>query len=83
MHSTRDPALALQTVLDQIFALMHVQPDDAVKLCEQVFQGVESEAQVAFLHASMGDEIQGFHFSKPITADQFFELWGQQDPAAL
>ena len=48
-----------------------------------VAEGVETEDQVTFLRASLCDEIQGFHFSKPIAADQFFDLWGKQDPAAL
>jgi len=48
-----------------------------------VAEGVENEEQVTFLRNSLCDEIQGFHFSKPIAADQFFELWGRQDPAAL
>jgi len=31
-------------------------------------EGVETEAQVAFLKANDCDEMQGYHFSKPVSA---------------
>ncbi|WP_426210046.1 GAF domain-containing protein [Massilia sp. TWP1-3-3] len=37
MNSAPDPASQWQTVFDQIDAIMHVQPEDALKLCKQVF----------------------------------------------
>ena len=47
-----------------------------------VAEGVENEAQQTFLRESFCDEIQGFHFSKPIEPDQFFKLWQDMDTAA-
>lgn len=37
MNSRRDPALQWQTVFDRIDATMHVDPEEALKLCKQVF----------------------------------------------
>jgi tetratricopeptide (TPR) repeat protein len=37
MTSPRDPALQWQTVFDRIDATMHVDPEEALKLCKQVF----------------------------------------------
>lgn len=37
MNSPRDPASQWQTVFDQIDAIMHVDPEQALKLCKQVF----------------------------------------------
>jgi tetratricopeptide (TPR) repeat protein len=37
MNSRRDPALAWQTVFDRIDATMHADPEEALKLCKQVF----------------------------------------------
>ncbi|HEY8024156.1 MAG TPA: EAL domain-containing protein [Burkholderiaceae bacterium] len=45
-----------------------------------VAEGVESEEQITFLRDSSCDEIQGFHFSKPIDPDQFFTLWAHDNP---
>ena len=39
-----------------------------------IAEGVETEAQLAFLHDHGCDEIQGYLFSKPIPAEQFVEL---------
>jgi CheY-like chemotaxis protein len=36
-----------------------------------VAEGVETEAQVKFLRARHCDQIQGFYFSPPVTADEF------------
>jgi EAL domain-containing protein (putative c-di-GMP-specific phosphodiesterase class I) len=44
-----------------------------------VAEGVENEAQQAFLRESFCDEIRGCHFSKPIEPDQFFKLWQDLD----
>ena len=35
-----------------------------------IAEGVENEAQMSFLRAHQCDEIQGYYFSKPLTADQ-------------
>jgi diguanylate cyclase (GGDEF)-like protein/PAS domain S-box-containing protein len=35
-----------------------------------IAEGVETEAQLSFLRALRCDEIQGYYFSKPLTADQ-------------
>lgn len=43
-----------------------------------VAEGVETDDQVTFLTDNFCDEIQGFHFSKPIAPDQFFALWQKQ-----
>jgi two-component system, NtrC family, sensor kinase len=37
MNSRRDPASQWQTVFDRIDATMHVDPEEALKLCKQVF----------------------------------------------
>ena len=34
-----------------------------------IAEGVETEAQMSFLRAQQCDEIQGFYFSKPLSAD--------------
>jgi EAL domain-containing protein (putative c-di-GMP-specific phosphodiesterase class I) len=39
-----------------------------------VAEGVESEDQIAFLAANACDELQGYYFSKPITAWRFRKL---------
>ena len=44
-----------------------------------VAEGVENEEQQAFLRDSFCDEIQGFHFSRPVEPDQFFKLWQEVD----
>jgi len=36
-----------------------------------IAEGVETQEQLEFLQENGCDEIQGFHYSKPITADQF------------
>jgi len=35
-----------------------------------IAEGVESEAQKAFLRANQCDEIQGYHLSRPLPADE-------------
>ncbi|HEV2610740.1 MAG TPA: EAL domain-containing protein [Noviherbaspirillum sp.] len=42
-----------------------------------VAEGVETEEQVEFLRSHACDEIQGFHFSKPIAPESFAEFWRQ------
>ncbi|HQL01608.1 MAG TPA: PAS domain S-box protein, partial [Smithellaceae bacterium] len=39
-----------------------------------VAEGVETEEQMAFLQEHACDEMQGFHFSKPVAPDQFADL---------
>jgi EAL domain-containing protein (putative c-di-GMP-specific phosphodiesterase class I) len=39
-----------------------------------VAEGVETQEQKAFLREHFCDEVQGYHFSKPVAADQFAEL---------
>jgi EAL domain-containing protein (putative c-di-GMP-specific phosphodiesterase class I) len=40
-----------------------------------IAEGVETEAQLAFLREHECDEIQGYYFSKPITARDVSEKW--------
>jgi EAL domain-containing protein (putative c-di-GMP-specific phosphodiesterase class I) len=48
-----------------------------------IAEGVETEEQMAFLRDHQCDEIQGYFFSKPITASEVAEKWlssrSQQD----
>jgi EAL domain-containing protein (putative c-di-GMP-specific phosphodiesterase class I) len=39
-----------------------------------IAQGVETKAQVDFLRERACDELQGFYFSKAVTASEFEEL---------
>jgi EAL domain-containing protein (putative c-di-GMP-specific phosphodiesterase class I) len=39
-----------------------------------IAEGVETKAQVEFLRERACDELQGFYFSKPVTADKFAKL---------
>jgi EAL domain-containing protein (putative c-di-GMP-specific phosphodiesterase class I) len=39
-----------------------------------VAEGVETDAQLAFLRANACDEMQGFYFSVPVPVAQFEEL---------
>ncbi|HSV50744.1 MAG TPA: EAL domain-containing protein, partial [Burkholderiaceae bacterium] len=41
-----------------------------------IAEGVETAEQEAFLRSRACDEMQGYHFSKPITADEFATLLG-------
>lgn len=41
-----------------------------------IAEGVENEAQMSFLRALRCDEIQGYYFSKPLTADQVSARFG-------
>ncbi|MGC9007986.1 MAG: EAL domain-containing protein, partial [Halothiobacillaceae bacterium] len=43
-----------------------------------IAEGVENDAQLAYLRALGCDEIQGYHFSRPLTAEAFRELLGRQ-----
>jgi len=39
-----------------------------------IAEGVETQEQQAFLRACACDEMQGFHFSKPVPPEQFADL---------
>ncbi len=41
---------------------------------EVIAEGVETEAQEAFLKSEACDEVQGFYYSRPVPADQFTKL---------
>lgn len=43
-----------------------------------IAEGVENDAQLAYLRALGCDEIQGYHFSRPLTAEAFGELLARQ-----
>jgi EAL domain-containing protein (putative c-di-GMP-specific phosphodiesterase class I) len=47
-----------------------------------VAEGVETQAQEDFLRNIICDEMQGFHFSKPIAPDQFADLLRNHDPSS-
>jgi EAL domain-containing protein (putative c-di-GMP-specific phosphodiesterase class I) len=47
-----------------------------------IAEGVEDEAQMAFLRAHQCDEIQGYYFSRPLAVDKVAEkLRGEALPA--
>lgn len=48
-----------------------------------VAEGVENAEQQSFLSSHNCDEIQGFHFSKPLPGDQFAALLQQHKPAPM
>lgn len=45
-----------------------------------VAQGVETKEQAEYLREHACDELQGFYFNKPMSADQFTELLRTQNP---
>jgi len=45
-----------------------------------VAEGVETDEQKEFLRSNFCDEIQGFHFSKPIAPSEFVQLWHAKNP---
>jgi diguanylate cyclase (GGDEF)-like protein len=49
---------------------------------EVVAEGVETDSQLAFLRESGCDEVQGFHFSRPVWPDELRDLLGRHDRAA-
>jgi diguanylate cyclase (GGDEF)-like protein/PAS domain S-box-containing protein len=48
-----------------------------------IAEGVETEAQMSFLRERHCDEIQGYYFSEPISADEAASMQRNQGPAAL
>ncbi len=48
-----------------------------------IAEGVETEDQIAFLRQSDCDEIQGFHFSKPISAQGIEDLLSAASPGKI
>ena len=46
-----------------------------------IAEGVETAEQLAFLHAQGCDEGQGFHFSRPLVAEQFAKLLAPSEGA--
>jgi diguanylate cyclase (GGDEF)-like protein/PAS domain S-box-containing protein len=47
-----------------------------------VAEGVETQEQKDFLRDHICDEMQGFHFSKPLAPDKFADLLRNHDPAS-
>jgi EAL domain-containing protein (putative c-di-GMP-specific phosphodiesterase class I) len=47
-----------------------------------VAEGVETQEQKDFLSGLICDEMQGFHFSKPIASDQFAVLLRKNNPSS-
>jgi diguanylate cyclase (GGDEF)-like protein/PAS domain S-box-containing protein len=47
-----------------------------------VAEGVETQEQKDFLRGLICDEMQGFHFSKPIAPDQFGDLLRKNNPSS-
>lgn len=47
-----------------------------------VAEGVETEAQMGFIQEHACDEMQGFHFSAPVSSDQFAELLRSHLPSS-
>ena len=47
-----------------------------------IAEGVETEAQIAFLRDNRCDELQGYHFSRPVPADAIPALLGRQPVAS-
>jgi len=47
-----------------------------------VAEGVETQEQKDFLRNLICDEMQGFHFSKPVTPDKFADLLRNHDPSS-
>jgi EAL domain-containing protein (putative c-di-GMP-specific phosphodiesterase class I) len=45
-----------------------------------IAEGVETEAQFAFLREQGCEEIQGYYFSKPLPVEEFVKLIGKSDP---
>ena len=46
-----------------------------------VAEGVETQAQEDFLRDHICDEMQGFHFSRPVAPDKFADLLRNHDPS--
>jgi len=46
-----------------------------------IAEGVETEAQAAFLREQCCDQYQGFYINRPMPADQFVKLISKQEPA--
>ncbi len=45
-----------------------------------IAEGVEDEAQISFLRAHHCDEIQGYYFSRPLTADKVADKLRASNP---
>ena len=48
-----------------------------------VAEGVETAEQVKYLHASQCDQIQGYYFSRPVTAEAFADLLRSEQQLVL
>ncbi|OJF90771.1 hypothetical protein AX761_23110 [Rhizobium sp. 58] len=45
-----------------------------------IAEGVETDEQMAFLRDNQCDEIQGYHFSKPVPSDTIMAMLQVQEP---
>jgi diguanylate cyclase (GGDEF)-like protein/PAS domain S-box-containing protein len=62
--SDPDDAAIARSVISLAHSLKH----------QVVAEGVETEAQLAFLRRHQCDQIQGYHFCRPLPADEFAQL---------
>lgn len=58
---------------DQAVAAAEISPGQKLNL-RVIAEGVETDDQVAFLRKNNCDEMQGYHFSKPVSAQAIAQL---------
>lgn len=80
--------------LDQSFLRkIHVAPDDSIIVSaiigigrniglRVVAEGVETAEELAFLKANDCDEVQGYYFSRPVSAEDFVKYLTAEGPVS-